>query len=249
MGIGGLARSLLDRAGYVLWKREFLRYGIDPLLDVARLSKAWDRTVDTVFDVGANDGGFVRGALPQLPQARFLSFEPHPRTFDRLRNRVSDPRVTLWQSGLGEEIGEVDFYEYGTEGDGSLMNSMVPDAQFAVRRGYEAKRITVPCTTVDAFCAQEGVSRIDLLKLDVEGYEAAVLRGSRGMLSSGRIGFVYAEFNDLKPHPKATGGSILELADELEPFGFRYIATYTDFVVPEGDLHVCANVLFGRPPR
>lgn len=247
--LGRLVRSTLERLGYVLWKREFIRYGVDPFLDVTRLSRGWERSIDTVFDVGANIGQTTRAALDAFPQARIFAFEPEPKTFEQMSRSVGGDRVSLHQLALADKNGVAAFYEYGIDGDGgSLRNSLVPNARSTVEFGYSSVERSVPCRTIDDFCRTEGVERIDLLKIDVEGFELSVLHGAERMLREGRIGFVYAEFNDLQPKAGAAGGALLPLAEYLHGFGLRYVATYTDFVLPEGGVFVVANVLFAAPP-
>jgi hypothetical protein len=48
--------------------------------------------------------------------------------------------------------------------------------------------------TLDAYCLRNGVERIDLLKVDVEGHELAVLRGARRLFERGAIHRVLFEF-------------------------------------------------------
>ncbi len=47
---------------------------------------------------------------------------------------------------------------------------------------------------LDDFCREQGVERIDFLKLDVEGHELAVLRGARRMLGAGTVSLIQFEF-------------------------------------------------------
>ena len=247
MVAGTIIRSALSRLGYVLWKREFLRFGVDPFLDIRRLATMWRLPIGTVFDVGANDGGFLGQAHAAFPEARFYSFEPHPATFRRLTERMRLPRTELFELGLGDRRGPVVFHEYGREGDGALINSMVPDAPYAVRGGFPSQPITVPCDTLDLFCRDKGVGHVDVLKIDVEGFEAAVLRGAEGMLRANAIRFVYLEYNDLCPVPKANGGALIPIAEYLSGWGYRCVATYTDFVL--ADLMSVANALFAVAPE
>ena len=67
-----LMRIGLDQIGYVLWKQEFFRYGISPFVDIARLNRAWSRSVQTFFDVGANIGQTAQEALKAFPEARIF---------------------------------------------------------------------------------------------------------------------------------------------------------------------------------
>jgi FkbM family methyltransferase len=234
----------LDRFGYVLWKREFLRYGISPFLDIARLNRAAGHSVRVFFDVGANVGQTSMEALREFPEARIIAFEPHPDIFAQLRQSVSNSRFSPHQLALADRTGDVTLYEYGNVGDGSLMNSLVPDARFSVQFAHSASRRIVECSTIDEFCALNGIDRIDVLKIDAEGCDFLVLKGAARMLRERRIEFVYTEFNDLQPKQGTTGGSLLQISDYLAPFDFRYVATYTDFILPNDDMFVCANALF-----
>ena len=118
---------------------------------------------------------------------------------------------------------------------------------FAVRFGTRARKIQTECTT-DAHCAQAGVKSVGVLKIDTEGADLAVLRGATGMLSRGAIDFVYVEFNDLQPKPGTTGGALVPIDDLLRPHGLRFIATYNDYIVTEGEMFAVSNALFAHPP-
>jgi hypothetical protein len=134
------------------------------------------------------------------------------------------------------------------EYDMSLLNSLTSDAPFAVRFGLEGRCIQVCCTTLSAYCREKGIDRIDVLKIDTEGHDLAVLQGAEQMLSKGAIRFVYVEFNDLQPKMGTAGGALCPMDEFLRPFGFRFIASYNDFIVAEGELLVVSNALFAAPP-
>jgi FkbM family methyltransferase len=242
-------RAVLDDMGYVLWKKEFLQYGISVYEDIARLNRAWGRSVGTFFDVGANVGQTTREVLRLFPRARIYAFEPHPTSFRELAAIAAD-RLSIHQIALGERKGMATLYQYGESGDGSLINSVVSDARFPTRFGYRPKQeLEIACSTIDDFCLEHRIDSIDVLKIDTEGSELAVLKGAERMLGSGRCSHVYTEFNELQPQPGVTGGALNPISDLLARFGFRYVATYTDFVLPDGDMHVCANALFALRPQ
>ena len=156
-------------------------------------------------------------------------------------------QLSLHQTALGEKIGNVTLYEYGASGDGSLINSLVPNARFPVKFGYSAAEIAVPCTTVDTFCEENGVQHIGFLKVDAEGFDFFVLQGARRMLRERRVDYVYVEFNDLRPSFGTSGGALMPISDYLAEFGLQYVITYTDFVLSEREISVCANALFALP--
>ena len=107
---------------------------------------------------------------------------------------------------------------------------------------------TVTCTvrTLDEVRRELGVERINLLKIDTEGFDLQVLQGARQSLEEGRIDCIYLEFNTLLPKPGTSGGALLPLAEFLTPLGFNLISTYTDFLVTEGDFFGGYNALFAR---
>lgn len=242
-----LLRAPLERAGYVLWRRNFLRYGVDLFVDVRRLAAKYGRSIDVVFDVGANVGQTTREVLKAFPAAQVLAFEPHPKSFARLQ-RLSNPRLVANHLALGPQAGTVTLYQYGEDDSAGLRNSLVANAPSTVEFGYRPSQIDVPCSTLDLYCRQNEVERIGLLKLDVEGFELSVLQGGLNLLKTGRVDFIYAEFNELLPIKGATGGALLPLADFLTPFRMRFIATYTDFVDQDGRPFVVANALWARDP-
>ena len=168
-----------------------------------KLSKAWRYSIDVFFDVGANDGETIRRARDRFRNCRIIAFEPHPKTFLDLTENIKEAKnVELVNLALGSEIGEKVMFEY----DFSKANSLLPDAQFAVRFHKEARQIKVHCTTLDKFCFDRGIKQIDVLKIGTEDFDFDVLKGASSMLARQDIKFIYFEFNDMSPRRDAFGG-------------------------------------------
>jgi len=172
-------------------------------------------------------------------------FEPHPVTFSTLMAKLgTTSRFNGVNSALGAEAGEAKMFVY----DCSKINSLTAEAPFAVRHRKSAHAIPVSCSTLDSYCAQNGIERIDILKVDTEGYDLRVLQGSATMLQKQAFRFVYVEFNDLQPLDGVFGGSLLSIDTLLRPFGYRFIASYNDYIVTEGEMFSVSNALFALPP-
>jgi hypothetical protein len=60
----------------------------------------------------------------------------------------------------------------------------------------EPKKVPITVTTLDSFCEEHAIPRIDLLKIDTEGYELDVLKGARKMLERNHIGLIQFEFGE-----------------------------------------------------
>lgn len=99
----------------------------------------------------------------------------------------------------------------------------MPDAKYPTEFGYPYEEMPVQCSTVDGFCNENDIGRIDLLKVDTEGSELLVLRGAEKMLSQGRVRFVYIEFSTLLPQIGIAGGALVPIAEYLTQFGFEYL--------------------------
>jgi FkbM family methyltransferase len=218
--------------------------GQDMFFDIKRLARAWEYQIKCFFDVGANDGMSARAALAAFSDAVVLSFEPHPVTFARLRDSVSEPRFYPFNIALGDKTGEAAFFCY----EDNKINSLVPDARFAVRFAQSSSAIKVRTCTIDEFCVANGIASIDVLKIDTEGYELSVIKGARQKLARREIKFVYAEFNDIFEGASGSGGALFPICGFLYPFGFRFVAIYTDYVVTEGEFFGVHNALFTVPP-
>jgi FkbM family methyltransferase len=237
-------RKILEGAGYWVRRRSVLPFGIDYQHDIRRMTEMLGIPIKTFFDVGAHTGETAVQALDNFPQARVFSFEPHPSTFSALSSTVRNHRFEAFNIAISDTPGRVPFYDYGTL---ATSNSMVVDSQYAVRAKHRAKTLCVDATTIDEFCQQHTIENIDVLKIDTEGQELAALNGARHLLGLGNPMFIYAEFNTILPKADSSGGALAPLGSILEPIGFRFVATYPEYMITTGELFVTSNVLFVRP--
>jgi FkbM family methyltransferase len=146
-----------------------------------------------VFDVGANVGDYASIALDLWGDRVALTcFEPSPGTFALLeQNLAGRANVVLENVGLSDTEGELEFH---TGGPGSKMAS-VHERRSRADTADSTTTEQVQVRTLDSYCAEHGIGRIDLLKMDVEGHELSVLRGATAMLGSRAVRFVQFEFS------------------------------------------------------
>jgi FkbM family methyltransferase len=138
-----------------------------------------------VLDVGANVGYFTLLFARLVGKSgRVIAFEPGLYAAELLEQNVSIngfDQVTIVRKALGDRPGTVHFLE-GPEGfDG--YSSLAPSIGHPAARGVTFADRTVPQITLDEFLLRTKISKVDFVKVDVEGAELFVFRGMRRLLT------------------------------------------------------------------
>jgi FkbM family methyltransferase len=134
-------------------------------------------------DVGANDGYYTLFAARRIgAEGRVVAVEPSTReriNLDRNIARNGLGNVTVVPAALGAACGTVDLQL--AQGVHSGHNTL---GRFA-NDGVQAESVErVPMRTLDEVAGEFGLSRIDFMKIDVEGAEAAVIVGGRRVIEA-----------------------------------------------------------------
>jgi FkbM family methyltransferase len=120
---------------------------------------------DVVVEVGANVGEFTRMAAAIA--SRVYAFEPDPRCFACLQKNVSEmPNVNVFPIALSDVVSELVFYLASEDADSSLIPPKV-----------YSESISVPAMRLDKWMEEQGMDKIDFLKVEAEGAEMEVLQG------------------------------------------------------------------------
>ena len=130
------------------------------------------RPGDIVLDAGANVGVFTRKAL-RAGAARVIAIEPGPENLECLRRtftkEIADGRVVVYPKGVWDKD---DLLRLGVDPTNSARDSFVrpiPNATF----------IELPLTSIDKLVAELHLSRVDFIKMDIEGAERKAVIGAR----------------------------------------------------------------------
>lgn len=142
------------------------------------------RASDQFIDIGANIGSYTILAASEVG-ARTYAVEPLPATFENLQKNINlnglEERVTSYNVGVGDREGTLSF----TKG---------LDTMNHVALAGEAHTIEVSVHTFDHLFK---LVKPTLIKIDTEGFEAAVLSGMKEALKSGHIEAIIIELNGL----------------------------------------------------
>jgi FkbM family methyltransferase len=178
-----------------------------------------------VFDVGANIGLFSLLVHTLDENAMIYAFEPSPPTFEILKHNLSDHRVRakLFEIGLSdvEKTTDFTFYPfssgmssvYGDRAEeravlqGIIQNQVHGDrsggmeqvaaySEDLIEQRLRSQKLTCRLRTISSVIREEGIERIDLLKIDVQKSELDVLMGIESR-DWGKIHAIVIEVHDL----------------------------------------------------
>jgi len=175
LGLGGNLDFHQSGEAYFLG-RYLASLGIDPV----------------VLDVGANRGHYALLVLEIKADAKVIAFEPNPELANLL-DGIGNPRLKVVHAACSDFDGEATLYTNGQE-QGSGIATMLPES-LELHQVVKVVQHKVPAMRLDGFLRQQGLERVDLLKIDTEGHELKVLAGLGAAIERRAIDCVQFEFN------------------------------------------------------
>jgi FkbM family methyltransferase len=171
---------------------------------------------DTVIDVGANIGVFtVKASRLVGPNGRVISLEPASKSFtlleaNILRNDLSN--VKSFRYAVSDSEREASLYVDNVSDRSSLFSDLGDSERN--RRSIETIE-NVETVSLDTLVESLKFDRIDVIKIDVEGAELAVLRGAKRTIAK------YFPSIVLEWHP--WGGPLVEIQSFLSTSGYKVL--------------------------
>jgi FkbM family methyltransferase len=198
------------------------------------LCASWLKQTDApvVYDLGANVG-FISTHLAQMlagEVAQIYAFEPVPATFAKLQTSVS-------RLGLQDVVRPIPFalgdnprtVRMALSRRNSLVSHVIPDR--SVGDADAAAIVSAQSTTLDQFSSETGTQPA-LIKMDIEGSEAAALRGARHLLSRDDRPAILFEHNPVTLSEQ--GATTRALAELLSGYEFYYVDDLQNQTLPFG---------------
>lgn len=201
---------------------------------VFELLSAIDSEDLTIFDVGANQGQYASEASAHLAGGREFAihcFEPSKNTFRALvETHKAHPKITLNNFGLSDRKAQATLF-METEGSGLASLTKRRLGHFGIPHGRIEEAVELD--TLTSYCAQRGIQRIHLLKIDVEGHELDVLSGARPMLENRKIDLVQFEFGGTNIDTRTYFQDFFYFFDSLQFELFRILPSRKLLRLPE----------------
>jgi FkbM family methyltransferase len=187
-----------------------------------------------IFDIGCFRGNFTKNIIKNENKIKsnFFLFDPNPNTEKYLSNLLKKKNIKYFNLAIDNSNTKKTFHlNKFFESSGSSLQSFAKDDKKwkMTRRIFmqliqphkkveDFTEIEVETKTLDFFCSENNIDKIDLLKIDAEGNELNILLGSEKLLSEKKINIIYVEISERKENFKDKSN---EIKRYLTRFGFR----------------------------
>lgn len=188
----------------------------------------------TILEIGCHHGDHTLWFLDIFDSPRIFCFEPDPRAALRFRQKIGHrPEINFYEYAISNKNGEATFYM--SSGRKSEIMPESWDFSGSIRKPKNhlivhpwckfEKNIIVQTKTLDLWCREQGVDRIDLIWMDVQGAESNVIWGGRNALRNTR--YLYTEYSNKELYQGQL--SLKQLLKELVEF--EVVIRYPDDVL------------------
>ena len=172
-----------------------------------------------IIDAGANTGYYAKYILSINPFIKIHCFEPSTRTFNTLIMNMTDEwkngKVVCNNLGLSNESKEAELFIYD-ELDGR--NSLHFNQVYNINPNAVNKE-TIKLTTLTKYVSNNNISRIDYLKIDVEGHESKVIEGASDLINQKVIKCIQFEYSN---NWRAAGFTLEDVFNKLNKYGYKF---------------------------
>lgn len=191
--IRSLLKNLFNKLGYEIGPAEALKKSNDPFEVLQRL--LGKEKVRVIVDGGASIGDTSENFCNCFPKATVHAFEPYP-SFQKIieQKSLNNHRIQLTPFALSDRKSDAVMHVNESEGTNSLlkadtegMSSIYGDLL------KEKSTLRVKATSLDDWMKHTEISCVDILKLDIQGFEIEAIRGASENLEKGRIKSILCE--------------------------------------------------------
>ena len=180
------------------------------------LKKILKNNNNIIFDIGANKGQSIDRFSKLFKNTFFYSFEPSPEAFKILKSKYGNlNNIKLFNIALGSEKKRQIFHEYKNHELSSFIK---------INKKFEEKKnnIFVQIDTIDLVFKKNNLKKINLLKIDTQGYEELILKGAKKVIAKQKIDLIELELILGDYYEKSS--SFKKIEDTLVSGGYKLLA-------------------------
>ncbi len=180
--------------------------------------------IQTIIDIGSNEGQFINEIETILPGRKIFAFEPIPACFKKMLANTGSSNITGYNIGISDIDGTTEINISSNLVSSSILNmedlhkASYPESQYIKKETIELKRLDT------VFADLELIENI-LIKIDVQGYEEKVIRGGEKTFSKAVALIIETAFepfyegqwlfDDLYSHFSKSGFKFMGFADQV----------------------------------
>ena len=196
-----------------------------------------------IFDVGSFKGKFTQKLIDidkNKLNSKFYLFDPNPNGLNYIKKlKKENKNIKYTCVGLDNKIKKKNFYlnKFFEASGSSFQTILKNDKLWNTSRRYvlkifnifnknkldDFKKISVNTDTIDNFCKNKKIKKIDLLKIDAEGHEEYILKGSEKLLKKNNVNVIYVEVLSQK---KKFSFKKKKIKNFLKKFNFKFLKEY-----------------------
>jgi len=159
--------------------------------------------IQTIFDIGAHKGEFLKSIRRLKNINKIYSFEPQKEIFEILKLLNEDNKIICFNLAVSENLS-TRYLKINKKSSTSTFSEINSTSKW-----YKIKSLLiggslktsfigsekVETITLDYFCSKNKIENIDLLKIDTEGHEEQVLKGALNLINNKKIKYILIEFH------------------------------------------------------
>lgn len=142
--------------------------------------------IEYIVEVGCLNAADSMFFKEKFPAANVYAIEGLPDNYEKYLKK--NTLINTYNTVICDYVGEIEYFVKSINGIHGIYDR---------GKRYGTKKITSPCTTLDKFCEENNIPRIDILKIDVEGATLNVLRGMVNILPKVKIMHLETEKGEL----------------------------------------------------
>ena len=160
--------------------------------------------IDIFFDVGAHKGETYESFNNSFEISKFYSFEASPINFSYLKEKKGDKNWQIYNLALGYKEQKKIFYQ-SNESASSGFNSLNTNSNYYKKKNlilnlFSSKKndqFELKISTLKNFMLENKINKIDILKIDTEGFELPILKGLGEKLNKTKYIYFEHHFDDM----------------------------------------------------
>ena len=170
------------------------------------LSKNFENnSLSVLVDVGSHKGEYINSIKKKFNIQKIYGFEPNPDIYEILKKKIVDEKINLYNFGISDKNGKIEFYK-NLETSSSTINKLNTKSKYYKKKYFllnifnskeVIKKIEINVLRLDEFIHSNKIDKIDLIKIDTEGYEFKVIKSLKKKIKNVKIIHLEHHFDDM----------------------------------------------------